>query len=120
MPVPKLTLDDALGRLQALGRARITLGNGAAVATLEGPLSFSSGAGPEVVLNVGCTCTVRLPRDRIRHAVLSEKDAQGQVAVHVQLFDGNYDKLVAFVFPEGVAGARALVATLDGNDFEIG
>ena len=119
MPVPKLTLDDALGRLKTLGRARITLGSGSAVATLEGPLSFRDQGG-EVVLEVGCACNVRLPRERIRHAVLSEKESQGQAAVHVQLFDGNYDKLAAFVFPDGLTGARALIASLDGNDFEIG
>ena len=119
MPVPKLSLDDALGRLGTLGRARITVGSGTAVATLEGPLSFGH-QGTDVVIEVGCACSVRLPRDRIRHAVLTEKDSQGKPAAHVQLFDGNYDKLVAFAFPDGVGGAQALTRTLDGNDFEIG
>ena len=119
MPVPKLTLADALGRLQSLGRARIVVGNGAATAQLEGPLAFEQ-QGDQVVLKVGCACSVGLARERVRHAVLSEKESAGAPAAHVQLFDGNYDKLVAFAFPDGLEGARKLVAQLDGNDFEIG
>lgn len=119
MPVPKIPLAEALSQLQALGRARIVVANGAAVAQLEGPLTFSQ-QGEQVVLGVGCACTVRVARDRVRHVVLSEKESDGKPAGHAQLFDGNYDKLVAFAFPEGLEAIRKMVARLDGNDFEIG
>ena len=119
MPVAKISLADAFKDLQGLGRARILLGSSGATAQLEGPLSFDQ-SGNELVLKVGCACSVRIARERVRHAVLSEKESDGKPAAHVQLFDGNYDKLVAFSFPEGLAAARNLIAKLDGNDFEIG
>lgn len=119
MPVQKIPLPEALKQLQALGRARIAVSNGPATAQLEGPLAFEL-AGEQVLLKVGCACSVRVARDRVRHAVLSEKEADGKPAGHVQLFDGNYDKLVAFAFPEGLEAIRAMTARLDGNDFEIG
>jgi len=118
MPVSKLTLTDALSKLQALGPAQVVLGNGAATAKLLGALAFEA-RGEQVVLRVGCACEVGIARDRIRHAVLSEKEIDGQRAAHAQLFDGNYDKVVALVFPQGLSAARALVTQLDGNDFEI-
>ena len=118
MPVPKIPLAEALGQLQSLGRARIVVANGPAVAQLEGPLSFEQ-QGEQVVLKVGCACTVRLAKDRVRHVVLSEKESEGKPAGHAQLFDGNYDKLVAFAFPEGLEPLRKMVAKLDGYDFEI-
>ena len=119
MPVPKLPLAEALAKLQSLGRVRIVLANATASAQLEGPLSFDN-HGDALVLRVGCACSVQLARDRVRHVVVSEKEADGKPAAHAQLFDGNYDKVVAFVFPEGLEPARKLVAQLDGNDFEIG
>lgn len=119
MPVAKIPIADAFKELQALGRARIVLGNAGASVQLEGPLSFEQ-KGDELALKVGCACSVRLARDRVRHAVVSEKESEGKPAAHVQLFDGNYDKLVAFVFPDGIEAARKLIAKLDGNDFEIG
>jgi hypothetical protein len=119
MPVSKLSLADALKELQGLGRARILVGNGGATAQLEGPLAFDQTDG-DLLLKVGCACGVRIARERVRHAVVSEKDSEGKLAAHVQLFDGNYDKLVAFAFPDGIPAAQKLIAKLDGNDFEIG
>lgn len=119
MPVSKIPIAEAFAELQKLGRARILVGSGGATAQLEGPLGFER-AGEALVLDVGCACRVRIACDRLRHAVVSEKEADGKPAAHVQLFDGNYDKLVALVFPDGLAAAQKLIARLDGNDFEIG
>src|SRR5438045_4100569 len=99
MPVPKIPLAEALGQLQGLGRARVLVSNGPATAELGGPLGFDQKDG-QVIFTVGCACRVVVARERIRHAVLSDKELEGKPAAHVQLFDGNYDKLVAFAFPD--------------------
>src|SRR6185437_6917433 len=116
MPVPKLPLADALAQLQSLGPARVVVTSGAATAVLDGKLGFEQ-KGSEVVFSVGCACRISVPRERVRHVVLSEKEHDGAPVAHAQLFDGNYDKLVALVFPQGIEGARKMVQKLDGNDF---
>ncbi len=118
MPAPKLSLTEALSLLKSLGKANITVQSSAASATLVGPLEFVE-KGAEVQVKVGCACSVALTRDRLRQAVFGEKDFGAGLEAHVQIFDGNYDKIVAFRFPEGVKGVRDLAQRLDGNDFEI-
>ena len=118
MPAPKLPLLEAIELLRSLGRASVTLQSSAASATLVGPLEFVE-KDTELHLKVGCACSMVLARDRLRQAVFGEKDFGSGLEAHVQVFDGNYDKIVAFRFPEGVKGVRELAARLDGNDFEI-
>jgi hypothetical protein len=118
MPAPKLPLTEALELLRSLGRASVTLHSSAATANLVGPLEFVEKGG-ELHLKVGCACSVVLVRERLRQAVFGEKDFGSGPEAHVQVFDGNYDKIVAFRFPEGVKAVRELAARLDGNDFEI-
>ena len=96
----------------------VTVQGGSAMATLVGPLDFVE-KGAELQVKVGCACSIALPRDRLRQAVFGEKDFGAGVEAHVQVFDGNYDKIVAFRFPEGTHGIRELATRLDGNDFEI-
>ena len=119
MPVPKIPLAEAMAQLQTLGPARVLVSSGAATAVLDGKLGFEQ-KGTDAVFSVGCACRISVARERIRHVVLSEKEHEGANVAHAQLFDGNYDKLVALIFPQGVEGARKMVQKLDGNDFEIG
>jgi hypothetical protein len=118
MSAPKLPLPEALSLLRSLGRALVIVQSGSATVQLAGPLDFVE-AGAELQVKVGCGCAITLNRERLRQAVFGEKDFGSGVEAHVQVFDGNYDKIVAFRFPEGLAGIRALAARLDGNDFEI-
>jgi hypothetical protein len=118
MPVAKLPLREALNHLANLGQATVVVQSGAASARLSGKLAFEE-VGPEVQILVGCACRVLLQRDRLRHVVFGEKDLGSGLEGHAQLFDGNYDRVVAFAFPQGLEGVRALARTLDGNDFEI-
>lgn len=118
MSAPKLPLPEALGLLRSLGRAVVTVQSGSATATLVGPLDFVE-KGAELEVKVGCACSIALSRDRLRQAVFGEKDFGSGLEAHLQVFDGNYDKIVAFRFPEGVKGIRELATRLDGNDFEI-
>jgi hypothetical protein len=118
MSAPKLPLSEALDVLKSLGRATITVQSAAATANLVGTLSFVE-KGAELQVMVGCACSVSLSRDRLRQVVFGEKDFGSGPEAHVQVFDGNYDKVVAFRFPEGATGVRQLAQRLDGNDFEI-
>jgi hypothetical protein len=122
MPVAKLSLSEVITRLSSLGKAVVSVhGAGGAQARLVGSLSFEESPG-QLLIKVGCGCQVEVQRDRLRHAVIGEKDVgNGNGAEgHVQLFDGNYDKVVAFSFPEGASAVRSLAESLDTNDFEIG
>ncbi|MBS2028940.1 MAG: hypothetical protein JST54_13650 [Deltaproteobacteria bacterium] len=119
MPVPKIPLAEAMAQLQTLGPVRVLVSSGVATAVLDGKLGFEQ-KGNDAVFSVGCACRISVPRERVRHVVLSEKEHDGANVAHAQLFDGNYDKLCALIFPQGVEGARQMVQKLDGNDFEIG
>jgi hypothetical protein len=120
MPATKLSLNDLVLRLGTMGPVGVSLFNGAATVSVVGPPHLSL-TDTELVVLLGQHGQVRVRRDRIHHGVLTERDGQkGRSEGHLQLFDGNYDKVVALSFPDGLHAIQAWIEKLDGNDFEIG
>ena len=73
-------------------------------------------SGPDLIVKVGCACDARVQRDCLCHVVFGQKPGgEGQL----QVFDGNYEKVVSFTFSDSAAQMEKLAAEFDGNDFEI-